>query len=149
MIRRYESLSSELKREIWQVMANREYYLLSGSGVSLDYSGPSGNLRSARQLTSDLCAIANIDAAKSLQQAYSLLTPRNIKEQITEHYSVVNIGPAIDRLASVPFKRIYTFNVDNALETAVRAELRSRHFANDRLQVSNFANDYNDLCLSG
>lgn len=134
----------ETRRQVWDLLNSRQYYLMVGSGVSLDSTGLTGAMRSASQLNTDLCKLTDLPPHKTLQQAYSLLEPDQKRAEITEHYQTKVPGSTIGALSQVPWRRIYTLNVDNAFEVQTRLTLRDRLLDISRLQVVNYVDDYQD-----
>lgn len=127
-------------------MSAGRYYLLLGSGVSLDSRGPDGFMRSANDLRTDLAKLTRISANSTLQQAYSLLEPDEVSTEITQHFECREVGTTIEKIAKVAWRRVYTFNVDNCLEVALRHTLRKSSIDPDvGLQSLNYIDDYVDL----
>jgi len=112
-----ESQLAQIRDALW----NRQYYLFTGSGVSTDSCGPMGKLDSASDLRDKLSNLSGISKNRSLQQAYSLLDPDDgVRVHITEPYHCVEAGPSVTKLASYPWQRVFTLNVDNCFEVATR-----------------------------
>src|SRR5690606_11979 len=79
----------------------------------------------------------------TLQQAYSLLEPAQITSEITDPYTCRSPGKTVSRLTTIPWKRVYTFNVDNTFEEAFK-----RHVSGDDaslLEVKNWFHDFSDI----
>lgn len=143
-IRYFRDLDADGRRQIWERLNSRQYYLMTGSGVSLDTVGLNGTMRTASKLNSDLCELTKIASNRMLQQAYSLLEPAEVYSEITQHYTTVKPGATIRALAHVPWRRVYTLNVDNAFEAYVADLFKDRLIDSARSQVFNFSDDYRD-----
>lgn len=117
---------------------------MAGSGISLDTVGPDGPMRSANQLKKDLCKLTGISTDRSLQQAYSLLEDDEKLKEITLHYQTKIVGPTVRALCHIPWRRIYTLNVDNAFERYSQDVSKERLLDSDRVQSMNFSDDYQD-----
>jgi hypothetical protein len=143
---RFEDISEIELDLLAEHMNAGRYYLLLGSGVSLDSKGPDGPMRSANTLRSDLAKLARISANSTLQQAYSLLDPEEIDTQITQHYDCRSPGNTVELIASIAWRRIYTLNVDNCLEVVLREIMRKSGIAPETgIQSINYVDDYVDL----
>jgi hypothetical protein len=94
------------------------YNLLLGAGVSLDSTNSKGvKLRSAGQLTGDLCTLKNVRASTPLHRVYPLLSPDEIKIHLIDPYSGCAPGPSLAPLPNYVWRRIFTFNVDDVIES--------------------------------
>lgn len=141
---RFEDLSTAQIEIIKSSLWSRQYYLLTGSGVSLDSKGPRGAMVSASDLRKALCNYLSIPESRSLQQAYSLLSPDEITKFITDPYKCVLPGATVSKLSDYPWKRIFTFNVDDCLETALGKMIDQTELL-DRLEIKNFMDDFSDF----
>lgn len=118
-----------------------QYNLLLGSGVSLDARNKNGFLPSTDKFRLSLCELKGAKSSGSLQRVYSTLTPEEINRYVIPIFSHCATGPT---LASVPkflWRRIFTFNIDDALEDAYSK-------AKTLLQKSrsfNFSDPYEEL----
>ena len=135
-----ESQLAQIRDSLW----NRQYYLFTGSGVSTDSVGPMGQLESASALRDKLCDINDIPRNRSLQQAYSLLDPDGVQRHITEPYHCKKSGPSVIKLASYPWQRVYTLNVDNCIEVATK-RLSTDPVLNVEPEVKHFSDDFSEL----
>jgi len=141
---------SDLPHDQLQILIEQfragQYYLLLGSGVSLDSNGDDRAMRSASTLRDDLSKLNSLPSAATLQQAYSLLTPAQVESEITKHYDCSVAGPTIDAILAQKWRRIYTFNVDNCLERVILRQCteRKRDY-HSALEVKNYSDDYSDI----
>lgn len=95
------------------------YNLLLGSGISLDSTDSNGKpLKSASDLTVELCNLKGVNTSNTLSRVTNLLEPDEIKKLITIPYSICKAGETVKRLTSFVWKTAFTFNVDDALENA-------------------------------
>ena len=98
-----------------------QYNLLIGAGVSLDsQSGIAGeNCPSAgtlRQLLED--RMPRVRKGSSLNRLYRTMNQKEKDELITRRFTSCKPGPSVNAIANFRWKRIFTLNVDDALETA-------------------------------
>jgi hypothetical protein len=143
---RFEDLPESAISLLREYVAAGRYYLLLGSGVSLDSQGDGRTMRSANTLRGDLTALTEISSNSSLQQAYSLLTDEQVQSEITDHYNCSEAGDTITRIAARAWRRIYTFNVDNCYELIARRNYeRAGIDPKSALSIPHFADDYSDL----
>ena len=141
----FENLNYRDKRRLCDSIVHRRVSLLLGSGVSLDSEGISEKMRSADQLRRDLVSLTELPSSASLQQAYSLMTHDQIQREITDHYTCTKVGKTINRLAPIPWRRVYTLNVDNCLEEAFKQVIKEREFEPECLEVFNFSDSFSEL----
>ena len=95
------------------------YNLLLGSGVSLDSTDRFGNpLKSASDLTVELCNLKGVKATTSLSRVSSLLDSKETEKYLTQPYFGCRPGESLRRLTSFVWKAAFTFNIDDALEGA-------------------------------
>jgi SIR2-like domain len=141
----FSDLDTEKRFEIWKSLCSRRYYLLTGAGTSVDSTSATGALPTARQLKDRLCEVAEIDTGKTLQQAFSLLTPEQVNSEITERFTVNQIGATSKNIARIPWKRIYTFNVDDTVENYAAERCATRDAAKTRFHKFNFPDSFKDI----
>jgi len=101
------------------------YNLLLGSGVSLDSFSSSknpalsGNLPSTGELCENLISLKpGLKKGSSLNRVYRTLTKEEIKNNITEQFSNTIPGNTVKKLSEFKWRRIFTLNIDDALEGA-------------------------------
>jgi len=142
---KFEDLSSDqielVKASLW----SRQYYLLTGSGISLDSNGPSGEMKSSADLKTTLCDHLKIPSSRSLQQAYSLLNGNEISAYITDPYKCISPGGTVTKLVNYPWKRIFTLNVDDCLEEAISKLLSQQVDLKKQFEIKNYLDDFSDF----
>lgn len=112
--------SEELDRLAISLRAG-DYNLLLGAAVSLGSQNGSGvDLPLGGQLRDELCDLKGAKKSNSLQRVYGLLSESEITTHITERFSGCVPGPALRAIPSFIWRRIFTLNVDDALEAAYR-----------------------------
>ena len=126
-------------------LLSRQYYLLTGSGTSLDSVGLDGPMKSATDLRLRLCDLNGIPSTRSLQQAYSLLEDDDVEQNITSPYTCVTPGPTVSKLVHYPWKRIFTLNVDDCLQVALRALVTPIEELHGKIESKHFLDDFSDL----
>lgn len=116
-----------------------QYNLLIGAGVSLD--SPSGvkgeNCPSAGTLQSLLQdALPRVRKGSSLNRLCRTMTDDETDRLITQRFGGCKPGPTVQAIANFRWKRIFTLNVDDALEAA---------YDNQALPVQGYTSfNYND-----
>lgn len=100
-----------------------EYSLLLGAGISLDSRNALGDfLPSGDSFKKDLCALKGVSATTTLQRVYSSLTEPEIKDHVTDRFNGCKAGRSAYALRSFSWKRVFTLNIDDAIEDAYRQE---------------------------
>lgn len=96
-----------------------DYNLLLGAAASLGSRGGDNELLPlADDLRLNLCRLVGAKTSHPLQRVYQSLDTDQVEEQITKRFSSCRAGPALVGLTSFLWKRVYTLNVDDALEDA-------------------------------
>lgn len=96
-----------------------DYNLFLGAGVSLDSTGGDGQLLpSGWKLQEALSRAVGIPPTSALQRAFSALDNNQVETFITKRFSPCKSGPSLLRIPHFLWKRIFTLNVDDALEHA-------------------------------
>ncbi|MBR0704562.1 SIR2 family protein [Bradyrhizobium diazoefficiens] len=98
-----------------------QYNLLLGAGFSMDSKNAKGPLPSGDELLGTL-ATATKAKKTSLQRLYQLLTPAQVKDLITDRFVHSVPGETAQLMASFVWRRVFTWNVDDVLETVYRGE---------------------------
>ena len=94
------------------------YNLLLGSGICLDsHNGLGEQLRSADSLRKDLCALKKVKDTTTLPRVSAMLTPDETEEQLVKRFSNCKPGTSLAHLPCFLWKRLFTFNIDDVLET--------------------------------
>lgn len=92
--------------------------MLLGSGICFEsHNGLGEQLRSADKLRQDLCSLKNVHATTALTRVAGLLTPDERKEQLVKRFSNCKPGTSLASLPNFLWKRLFTFNIDDVLET--------------------------------
>lgn len=96
-----------------------EYNLLVGAGISLETTTRTGDkLPTGEGLRVELCTLKDVRASTSLQRVSELLSEGEVDKLITQRFSSTNPGPAVCKVPTFPWRRIFTLNVDDAVEQA-------------------------------
>ena len=99
-----------------------EYNLLLGSGICLDSINRLGEtLRDANQLRLDLCTLIGVPDTTTLSKAAAMLNSNQREEQLVERYSGCRPGSSLSHLPRYIWRRLFTFNIDDVLESLYRA----------------------------
>lgn len=120
-------LSQENLELLRQGLFSGQYNLLLGSGVSLDSSDRYGQaLKSARNLTEDLCDFKDVGKGTTLSRVSLLLEPNEIDKYLTQPYLGCRAGETVKRITTFVWRTIFTFNIDDALEAAYESVERPK-----------------------
>ncbi|CAJ0687437.1 SIR2 family protein [Ralstonia holmesii] len=110
-----------------QGLFSGQYNLLLGSGVSLDSKDRFGSdLKSATELTKGLCKLKGVSDTTSLSRVSLLLEPSEVDKHLTQPYLGCKPGETVKRITSYVWRNIFTFNIDDALESAYEATERPK-----------------------
>lgn len=111
--------------QVGRGMRQGTYNLLLGAGVSLDslsgstdekYRGPLPTADAFRRDLADLKPL--LRAGASIHRIYRSLDPREITHHVTNRFANPTPGPTVRKLCEFRWRRIFTLNIDNALENA-------------------------------
>ncbi len=95
------------------------YNLLIGAGVSLDSCNfSSAKVPGSEALKQQLCTLKGAKPASTLQRVFSTLTAAEIAEHVTPHFCVEKPGPSVLKITQFLWRRVYTWNIDDAVEVA-------------------------------
>ena len=114
----FASISEDQNFFFKRALTAGHYTLLLGSGISTDSTNAKGPLPSADQLRLSLCKLKGAPETAPLQQVFSLLTPAETREHVTEHFLNCTPGPSLTQFPAFIWRRAFTFNIDDALESA-------------------------------
>lgn len=145
----FTDLTPDQRQRIWGDLNSGIMYLLTGAGVSLDSyetntDGTSRNLQSGSQLRRQLQSVVDLSDNATLQQCYSLLGSSEIEKFLTLPFICSTVGPTINCLARINWRRIYTLNIDNAHETAIADLLKNSGISQRNLSIFNYCDSYTD-----
>ena len=120
------------------------YNLLLGAGISRDSENKHGNLPSGEEIRKHLCNLKGAHSNSPLQRVYATLTPSEEREHIVERFLECRPGPSVNKLTRFLWHRIFTFNIDDALEHAYRTPNHLQtpsvfHFKDDYSEVTNLS----------
>ena len=113
-----ENLLDEMKASLFA----GHYNLLLGSGISLDSKDQRGNqVMGAWELTDLLCTLKGAKSNTQLFRVASLLSESEVTEHLTKRYHGCKPGPTVKWLTNFVWKAAFTFNIDDAFESAYQA----------------------------
>lgn len=108
---------------IASVIAGR-YSLLLGAGASHDSTNERGRLPLSATLTDELARVTEESPKSSLQKIFSTLTSSEIDAHVTKRLSGSTPGKTYQAIANFNWKKIYTLNIDDALEGVLSSSKR-------------------------
>jgi hypothetical protein len=95
------------------------YNLLIGAGGSLDSTNQyDKNLLSGSAYLKFISDKKKLPLKYSLQDVYSMLTDEEVDTLVTKMFSKCKAGPTVIRLTEYLWNRIFSFNIDDATESA-------------------------------
>lgn len=99
-----------------------EYNLLLGAAASLgSKNAAKADLPLGDAFRLELCALKSAKTTHSLQRIYQTLDAKEVEEHVTARFSGCIPGPALRRIPTFIWRRIFTLNIDDALEAAYAA----------------------------
>jgi len=111
--------SKEVEQAIVASFLSGEYNLLLGAGVSLDSTNGNGDLLpGAEQLRIDLCTLKGARKNSSLQRVFGTLTDAEKTQHVVGKFNKCQPGASVTKITNFLWRRIFTFNIDDALEAA-------------------------------
>jgi len=113
------ALSPEVLSSLAQTLLSGGYTLLLGAGTNIDsLDRDKEPLPLSGELRTKLVGLKSIGASSSLSRAYKQLSKDEIETHITRKFSECSPGNTANSLTTFLWKRIYTLNVDDALDNA-------------------------------
>ena len=113
------TLTPELLSTVRDTLLRGKYSLFLGAGVSLDSQDRYGNnLPSGDSLRRELVKLKDLRPTSSLARAYAQLNEGEIAEILTQRFSNCTAGETSKQLVEFLWDRIYTLNIDDAIENA-------------------------------
>ncbi len=128
---------------VGQALASGSYNLLLGAGVSLDSeSGFKGETCPSANGLRDILQpeLPGIRANSSLNRLYKGMSDDQKLQLITNRFVGCTPGPTVQAIARFRWRRIFTFNVDDALEAAYEAS----SLPPQKFKSLNFTNFYSE-----
>ncbi len=149
----FENISAIQRSAFVSSLLTGQYNLLLGSGISLDSHTSDGYLPSAGDLRRALTELKGTPPESPLQRVFGLLSPDEIREHVTSKYIDCSPGPSIKPFPSFLWNRMFTFNIDDAMEAGYRdtnglQTLRSINF-DDQFVDSTSPNEIQIIHLHG
>lgn len=115
-------LAKNLLEEVKAGLFAGHYNLLLGSGISLDCKNQHGNpVMGVEGLTNLLCNLKGAKPYTPLSRVASLLSESEVTEHLTKRYHGCKPGPTVNWLTNFVWKTAFTFNIDDAFESAYQA----------------------------
>lgn len=141
-------IDNKLDRDAFvQTLRRGGYNLLLGAGATADSRNSRGDLLgTADTLRSTICKAVGLPHNVSLQMAARSLTTSQVRRLLTQRYSNCQPSEWIRSLPDYIWKCIYTFNIDDVLESAWKKS-NSKQKANSINYDDNFKSNrgYSDL----
>ncbi|MDP9177430.1 MAG: SIR2 family protein [Gemmatimonadota bacterium] len=115
-------IPAEAMQAFSETLLTGGYNLLLGSGVSLDSCNGLGKpLKSSESLRQELCKLTGVRTETSLTRVYALLSREQRQSALVEPFSNCQPGPSLKYLSPFLWRRLFTFNVDDAIEAHYEA----------------------------
>ena len=100
-----------------------QYNVLLGAAASLGSTNEHGDeLPLSDSLRVRLCKLKSAKDATSLQRLYGTLTSPEIEDHITKPFKNCSPGPTLKGLTQFTWNRVFTLNIDDALDNAYQSE---------------------------
>ncbi|MCL6707882.1 SIR2 family protein [Pseudomonas sp. R2.Fl] len=140
----FEALEEDIKLRIAEGISNSKYYLLCGSGTSLDSVGQRGPMKSGMQLADAINKHKGLAKTTSLQRGARALSQSDKQIFLTEGYRCVSPGITSKRILSYAWKRIFTFNIDDVFESILSEVIKEPNFDLGNPIIYNFDDTYGE-----
>ena len=112
-------ISSEQLDRLSTSLRAGEYSLLLGAAASLGSKNAAGqDIPLADDYRVELCTLKGAKTSHSLQRVYQTLDEHEVAKNVTARFAGCRPGPALKAIPSFIWRRIYTLNIDDALEAA-------------------------------
>ena len=113
------AMDMNVKRAAKEALLAGRYNLLIGAGISLDsLSSQNSPLPDAEKLRLHIIMEKGLKPTTTLSRAYRQLSESEVEKYFTTPYSNCIPGPTVNHIAQFFWKRIYTLNIDDSLDTA-------------------------------
>lgn len=112
----FKDITGKQKAAIKSALRAGQYNLLVGAGFSMDSTNKHGKLPSGEDLAAELSTVTGA-RSNSLQRLYELMTQQQVKTHITDRLSSSTPGRTDQLMSSFIWKRVFTWNVDDVLES--------------------------------
>ncbi len=136
-------ISGKIFEEMKSSLLMGRYNLLLGAGVSLDSKNGSGDrLVSGGELLGILCKHKGARASSSIQRVFDTLSDDEKIDLVLHRFESCAPGPTVSAISKFYWRRIFTFNIDDALEAAYEQKtsgqtIKSHHFLDDYQEYHN------------
>ncbi|MCL1886738.1 MAG: SIR2 family protein [Betaproteobacteria bacterium] len=118
-------LRPDILQKVQHTLFSGQYNLLLGSGISLDSKDQQGRkLLSAGDLQEKIADIKDVKKTWPLTRLYPLLSEEEREQYLTVPYSNCIPGETVTMIPNFIWERIFTFNIDDAVENAYKAALK-------------------------
>ena len=120
-------LRPELIGDFKNSLVRGQYNLLFGAGVSLDSTSSRGQpLPSGAALREELCKVTGAPSGTSMTRVAGLLDAQQKEKFITQRFLNCRPGPSLKQLPKYLWRRLFTFNVDDVVETVYSESAESK-----------------------
>jgi hypothetical protein len=113
------ALAPNLLKDMKDTLLAGRYSLFLGAGASFGSKDHRGtDLPLSEQLRTELVTLKKLNTKSSLHRAYGQLSQGEVDTYITDRFENCEAGPALLKVPTFIWKRIYTSNIDDCLESA-------------------------------
>ncbi|MER7636939.1 SIR2 family protein [Streptomyces sp. NPDC126522] len=136
-------MSDEQWDSMMRAITESKYQLLLGAGASLDSEGPMGRLPGGWDLAQEMAQSFSLpgDPRGNLRQVVSMARSRTTKDgqdvltYFADRFSNCTAPPWYANLVSIPWRYIWSLNIDDSVENAYRKQF-SDHATKELVSVS-------------